>query len=196
MAKRSLLAMIADEDSVTGLLLVRDLGKRLISSRLFRGKRQRKNSRRRLIGLQAKETTLPFCWPTSTLPQGQIYKILSARRDIELFNGHQKPHPKDHNQVFFLPLHKAQYAAFSVLWPYTDSAYSRYYFAHFLIWDTHQSSISEFVHNYSQQCALIQQTYWLESESFVFIIFSRNSRLPQIRYLRFHHPGPWHTLAP
>ncbi|KAJ8141346.1 hypothetical protein OY671_005485 [Metschnikowia pulcherrima] len=112
MAKRSLSAMIADEDSVTGLLLA---GVGQVSDE------------------PGKETYLLTVIPRKTTEEKveeSFDRFTSGRDDmaISLINQHIAS-----RFFFFLPLHKMQYAAFSVLWPYTVSAYFRYTFAQFLI---------------------------------------------------------------
>ncbi|KAM9936526.1 hypothetical protein OXX80_003942 [Metschnikowia pulcherrima] len=139
MAKRSFLALIADEDSVTRLLLAEvgqvsdEPGKETYFLTVIPGKMTDEEVEEALDRFTSGRDDIVILLTNQHIASRSDIQELSARRDIELFNGHQKPRSKDHNQVFFLPLHKAQYAAFSALWPYTVSAYFRYTLAHYLI---------------------------------------------------------------
>ncbi|KAJ8140447.1 hypothetical protein OY671_006360 [Metschnikowia pulcherrima] len=114
MAKRSLLAVIADEDSVPGLLLAEV---------------------RQVSDEPGKETYLLTVIPRKTKEEEveeAFERFTSGRDDIAILLINQ--HIASRTIIkLFLPLHKMQYAAFSILWPFTVSAYSRYTLAHYLI---------------------------------------------------------------
>ncbi|KAF7998767.1 hypothetical protein HF325_006832 [Metschnikowia pulcherrima] len=139
MAKRSLLAVIADQDSVTGLLLAEvgqvydEPGKETYFLTVIPGKTTEEEVEEAFDRFTSGRDDIALLLINQHIASRSDIQELSARRDIELFNGHQESRLKDHNRVFFLPLHKMQYAAFSVLWPSTVSAYSRYTLAHYLI---------------------------------------------------------------
>ncbi|KAF8002942.1 hypothetical protein HF325_002187 [Metschnikowia pulcherrima] len=91
MAKRSLLALIADEkNSVPGLLLA---GVGQIPDE--------PGKETYLLTEEAEEAFDRFTSGRDDIALLLINQHIASRRDIELFNGHQEPRLKDHNQVFF-----------------------------------------------------------------------------------------------
>ena len=138
MAKRSLLAVIADKDSVTRLLLAGvgqvsdEPGKETYFLTVIPRKTTEEEVEEAFDRFTSGRDDIAFSLINQHIASRSDIQELSARRDIELFNGHQEPHLKDLNQVFFF-FHYTRHAAFSVLWPVTVSAYFCYNFAHFLI---------------------------------------------------------------
>ncbi|KAM9911547.1 hypothetical protein OXX69_003415 [Metschnikowia pulcherrima] len=109
MAKRSLLAVIADEDSVTGLLLA-DVGQ--------------------VSDEPGKETyflTVIPGKPTEEEVEEAFDRFTSGRDDIAILLTNQHIASRSDIQDF------ERQIPFSVLWPVTVLAYFRYNFAHYLI---------------------------------------------------------------
>ena len=108
MAKRSLLARIADEkDSVTGLLLAKvgqvsdEPGKETNILTVIPRKTTGEEVEEAFDRFASKRDDIVILFINQHIASRSDIQELSARRDIELFNGHQEPHLKDHNQVFF-----------------------------------------------------------------------------------------------